>query len=289
MKKDILDIIGNTPMIEIDTINIKLETYNLTGSVKDRVASYVIKKAERNHQLHKGSKILEATSGNTGIALAAISALRGYKFTAIMPEFASKERLLMIKKFGGKVILTPSKENIQGVVTKYNQMMKSNKYWTLDQFNNSDNIRTHELFTAKEILRQTNGKIDIFVASIGTGGTLIGIAKALKKYNKKIQIVGIEPYNSAVLSKRKPGFHKIQGIGEGFIPKIVMDNKNLIDRIILIKDRDAIKSQKYLAQKHGLLVGISSGANFFAAKQLKKKTKKIVTIFPDRGERYLSL
>lgn len=289
MKKNILDTIGNTPLIEVEGIKAKLETTNPSGSIKDRIALHMTEKAERLGKLKKGMKIIEVTSGNTGIAFAMISAIKGYKFLAVMPESMSVERKKMITAFGAKVILTPKEEDISGAIKKYDELVKKNpQAWLPKQFENQDNIEAHEIGTGKEILEQTNSKIDAFVAGTGTGGTLIGIAKALKKINPKIRIVGVEPAESPMISRGKQGFHGIQGIGEGFVPKIIQDNLGLIDEFITIKSEDAINASKKLAIKHGILVGISSGANFLAAKKLKKHYRNVVTIFSDRGERYLS-
>lgn len=286
---NILNTIGNTNLLKIDNIYAKLETTNPTGSIKDRMAWYIIKDAEKKGQLKKGSKILEVTSGNTGIALAMISALRGYKFTAIMPESMSVERRRMIKAFGAKLILTPAKEDVAGAVKKYIELIKKDKtYWLPKQFENQNNIMAHQTGIGQEIIKQMNGKIDAFVAGAGTGGTLLGVAKALKAIRSKAKIFIVEPDESAILSGKKAGQHKIQGIGEGFIPKLIQDNMNLIDDIITIKSEDAIKMKNQLAKKYGLLVGTSSGANFLAAKKLSKKYKRVVTVFADRGERYLN-
>jgi len=285
----ILDTIGNTPLIEIGGIYAKLETTNPTGSVKDRMAWYIVKKAEERNELKKGNKILEVTSGNTGIALSMISAVRGYKFIAVMPESMSLERRKMMEAFGAEIVLTPAKEDMDGAVKKYNELVKKHpNAWLPKQFENQDNIQAHELGLGREILEQTKGKVDAFVAGTGTGGTLIGVARALKKANPKVKIIAVEPVESAVLSGDKQGLHKIQGIGEGFIPKILKDNFGLIDEVITIKSDDAIEMSKKLAKEHGILVGISSGANFLAATKVKKKYRNVVTVFPDRGERYLS-
>ncbi len=286
---DILDLVGNTPLIKVGGIYAKLETVNPTGSVKDRMACYMVKRAKERGELKPGDKIIEATSGNTGIAFAMISAIKGYKFIAVMPESMSIERQKMMRAFGAKIILTPAKEDMSGAVRKYKELIKKNKdAWLPRQFENPDNIAAHREGTGKEIIRQTGGKIDAFVAGIGTGGTLIGVAQALKKINKKIKIIAVEPRESAVLSGGRAGLHKIQGIGEGFIPKIVEENMGWIDEVVKIKSQDAINMAKTLAKKYGLLVGISSGANVLAAQKLKKKYKNVVTILPDRGERYLS-
>jgi len=240
---NILDLIGGTPLLKIPkeitkecpgaTIWAKLETTNPTGSIKDRMAWYIIKKAEERGELKPGNKIIEVTSGNTGIAFAMISAIRGYKFTAVMPESASIERVKMMKFFGADIVLTPAKDDMFGAVKKYEELVNKNKdAWLPKQFDNSDNIKAHREGTGKEIIKQFKGKIDAFVAGAGTGGTLIGTAEALKKSNPNIKIFVVEPAESAVLSGGKPGHHKIQGIGEGFIPKILKDNMKMIDGVV---------------------------------------------------------
>ncbi len=285
----ISELIGKTPMIKVDGILAKLETTNPTGSVKDRMAWHMIKKAEERGELKQGMKIIEVTSGNTGIAFAMISAVKGYRFIAVMPESMSIERRRMMKAFGAEIVLTSAKEDMNGAVKKYNELVKENpNAWLPKQFENSDNPNAHEYGLEKEIVEQTHGKVDAFVAGIGTGGTLIGVARALKKANPNVKIIGVEPAESAVLNGGKQGLHKIQGIGEGFIPKLVKENLNLINEVIVVKSEDAITMSKELAKKHGLLVGISSGANFLAAKKLKERFENVVTVFPDRGERYLS-
>jgi len=283
-----LNTIGKTPLLNIDGIYAKLETTNPTGSVKDRMAHYIAKKAEDRGELKKGMKVIEATSGNTGIAFSMISAVKGYKFTAVMPESMSIERRKMIKSFGGEIVLTPAKDDIAGTMKKYKELVSENPDAFLPkQFSNPDNIIAHEKGLGQEIIKQMP-EVDAFVAGAGTGGTLIGVAKALKKFNPDVKIFVVEPEESAVLSGKKPGLHKIQGIGEGFIPKILKENLDLVDEIITITDDDAIKTSQDLTQKHGVLVGISSGANFLAAQTIKDKYQNVVTIFPDRGERYLS-
>ena len=286
---DIISTIGNTPLLEIEGILAKLETTNPTGSIKDRMAWYMVQKAEERGELLPGSKIIEVTSGNTGIAFAMISAVKGYKFTAVMPESMSIERIRMMKAYGTELVLTPAKEDMAGAVRKYEELVKNNpEAWLPRQFENPDNIASHEQGIGRELALQTAGKIGAFAAGIGTGGTLIGVARALKKINPEIKIIGVEPAESAVLSGQEPGTHLIQGIGEGFIPQILKDNLGLIDEIIKIGSRDAINESRRLALKHGLLVGISSGANMLAALQAKKKYGRVATLFPDRGERYLS-
>lgn len=287
---NILKTIGNTPLLKIENIYAKLETTNPTGSVKDRMAAYIINQAEKRGELKKDMKIIEITSGNTGIALAMISAIKGYKFTAIMPESMSIERQKMIRAFGAKIVLTPAKDDMTGAIKKYIEMISENpNAWLPNQFKNQDNITAHEKGLGKEIIEQTNGKIDAFVAGAGTGGTLIGVARAFKRAKIKAKIIAVEPAESAVLLGGNQGLHKIQGIGEGFIPQILEENLDLIDEIIKISSKEAIKTSHYLTRKYGILVGISSGANFAAASKLHKQYKNVVTILPDRGERYLSM
>ncbi len=224
---DILDTIGNTSLIKIGGIYAKLETTNPSGSVKDRMVCYMVKRAEERRELKPGSKIIEVTSGNTGISLAMISAIKGYRFIAVMPESMSLERRKMIELFGGKIILTPAKDDMVGAIKKYDQLVKRNRnVWLPRQFENPDNIAALKGGLGKEIVKQMSGRIDAFVAGVGTGGTLIGIAQALKEIGSKAKIIAVEPAESAVLSGKKAGLHMIQGIGEGFIPKIVRENIN---------------------------------------------------------------
>lgn len=287
--KEIEKLIGNTPIINIDGIFVKLELFNPTGSIKDRMVWYMTKKAEQRNELRQGMKIIEVTSGNTGISFSMISSLKDYDFIAVMPESMSIERRKMMKAFGATIILTDREKDMLGSLEKYNELIKQRSdVWLPRQFDNLDNPEAYEKGFALEIISQIDKEIDAFVACVGTGGTLIGTAKALKKRYPYVKIIGIEPEESAILSGKKPGIHRIQGIGEGFIPKILKDNMNIIDEILTIKSDDAIKESKEIARKHGLLVGISSGANLLAAKRIKNKYKTIVTLFPDRGERYLS-
>jgi cysteine synthase len=252
------------------------------------MAKYLIEQAEQRGELVNKKRIVEVTSGNTGIAFSMIASIKGFEFIAVMPESMSAERVKMMKSFGAKVILTPAKEDVGGAVKKYKELIKKyNQTWLPKQFENKDNIEGHKKGIGKEIADQIPA-VEVFVAGIGTGGTLLGVGKALKEKNPHVKIIGVEPAESAVLNNKKSGLHKIQGIGEGFIPELVKENINLIDEVIEIKSSDAIKMQKKIATKYGLLVGISSGANFIAAKKLKKKYNTVVTVFPDRGERYLS-
>ena len=285
-----LDTIGNTPLIKIEKVYAKLETTNPTGSIKDRLAWYLVKKAEERGELKPGNAIIEVTSGNTGISLAMVSAIRGYRFTAVMPRSASIEKRKMMESFGAKVVLTPAEKEMAGAVDVYEELVRHNgNAWIPRQFENPDNIAAHKDGIGREIIHQMNGNVDAFVAGIGTGGTLLGVALALKEMNPKVKIVAVEPMESAVLSGNKPGRHKISGIGEGFIPWIVRKNRKLIDEVITVKSSEAIAMSNELARKYGILVGISSGANVLAARKITKRCKNVVTVLPDRGERYFSI
>ncbi len=291
---DILRLAGNTPMVEIEGIYAKLEAYNPTGSIKDRMAIHIVSKALEKGTLKPGMEIIEVTSGNTGIALAAISAHLGYKFTAIMPEFVSRERVEMLRLFGANVVLTPAEEDMEGAVRRYEEMVEGREDVFLPkQFENPDNIEAHRMGTGREIVEQMDGRIDAFVAGTGTGGTLIGVALALRDAGLDSRIVAVEPAESAVISGRTkiPGMHMIQGIGEGFVPPIIENNRHLIDEIVDVPSEEAIDMSKFIARRYGLLVGISSGANVLAAMEVRKKygMEKVVTVLPDRGERYLSI
>ena len=284
-----LDTIGNTPLVRIGKVCAKFETTNPTGSIKDRLAWYLVRKAEVRGELKLGDTIVEVTSGNTGISLAMVSTVRGYRFIAVMPMSASVEKRKMIKSFGAKVVLTPVEKHMAGAVEMYEKLVKhTKKVWLPRQFENPDNIDAHKEGIGREIIDQM-GKVDAFVAGVGTGGTLLGVALALKQMNPKVKIIAVEPEESAVLSGSNPGTHKIQGIGEGFIPRLVKNNIGLIDEIRTVKSHDAIAVSKELARRHGMLVGISSGANVFAARKIAKRYRNVVTVLPDRGERYLSI
>ncbi len=297
-KNSITGAIGNTPVVKLEKVNstnskiyVKLDYLNPSGSIKDVMASWMIKMAEKKGVLKKGSRIIEVTTGNTGISFAMLSVIKGYKFIAVMPEHMSIERRQIMKAFGAEIVLTPKKQDMLGSIKKYNELIK--KYpdaWLPKQFDNYDNILAHKEITGKEIIKQLGNNVDYFVAGAGTGGTLIGVAKALKEVNQDVKIVCVEPAESAVLIGGKPGLHEIQGIGEGFIPAILEDNLGLIDEVIQIKSKDAIKMAVKLVKEEGLLAGISSGANVLAALQMAKKINQnqtIVTVLPDRGERYL--
>lgn len=301
IKQNLTELIGNTPLLELSKIAkakdakaqiiAKLEFFNPGGSVKDRVALSMIEDAETKGILKPGSVIIEPTSGNTGVGLAWVSTVKGYKTIITMPETMSLERQNLLKAMGAQLILTEGAKGMKGAIEKAEELEKSTPNAViLGQFVNQANPEAHRRTTAQEIWRDTDGEVDIFVAGVGTGGTLTGIAKGLKEYNPNIKIVAIEPDSSAVLSGDKPGPHKIQGIGAGFIPMTY--SSELVDQIIRVKDDDAIRTGRELSQIEGLLVGISSGAVTYAAIQLaqmpENKNKKIVVLLPDTGERYLS-
>jgi len=299
MTKNVLDLVGNTPVVELAKINnakssilAKMEALNPSGSIKDVMALYMIDIAEKNGLLKPGSQIIEATSGNTGISFAMIAPLKGCKFVAVMPEHMSKERRQMMQAFGAEIVLTPEKEGFTGALEKLEQLAKENQdAWLPRQFDNPDNIAAHREITGKRILEEIGDKkTDVFVAGVGTGGTLMGVAEALRKVYPEVRIVAVEPAESAVMSGGKSGSHIIQGIGPGFIPSLM--NMDLVDEVIRVKSSDASDMTRRLIREEGLMVGISSGANVFAALEVAQKLgkgKTIVTILPDRGERYLSM
>ncbi|KHO61838.1 cysteine synthase [Thermoanaerobacter sp. YS13] len=297
--EDITQLIGNTPMIRLNKVVpensaeviVKLESFNPGGSVKDRIALNMIKRAEEEGRLKPGGTIVEPTSGNTGIGLAMVSAVKGYKLILVMPDTMSIERRNLLLSYGAELVLTPGAEGMKGAIKKAQEILELNPdYIMLDQFKNPANPEIHELTTVKEILKGTNGIVDAFVAGVGTGGTISGVGKVLKQYNKDIKIFAVEPDESPVLSGGKPGPHKIQGIGAGFIPDTL--NLDVIDEIIKVKERDAFEMSMKLAKQEGILCGISSGANVFAAVEVANrlgKGKRVVTVLPDTGERYLSM
>ena len=298
---NLTSLIGNTPLLEVHNIEkaeslkarvlVKLEFFNPGGSVKDRIALEMIEDAESKGVLASGAVIIEPTSGNTGIGLAWVSSVKGYKLILTMPETMSVERQNLLKALGATIILTPGSEGMAGAINKANQLRDEIPgSIILQQFENSSNPQAHIHTTAEEIWRDTDGEIDIFVACVGTGGTLCGTSEGLKKHKASIQAIAVEPDSSPLLSGGVAGPHKIQGIGANFIPKNY--NASLVDKIIRVTDDDAIRTSRLMAQKEGLLVGISSGASLYAAIQLAKQEenqgKTIVAILPDTGERYLS-
>jgi cysteine synthase A len=295
------DLIGNTPLLKLNSFakynslgaNVigKLEYFNPLGSVKDRIALAMVEDAETKGVLQQESTIIEPTSGNTGVGLAFVSATKGYKLILTMPETMSLERRNLLKALGATLVLTPGAEGMKGAIAKAKSLQEEIEGSViLQQFENPANPAVHIQTTAEEIWRDTDGNIDIFVAGVGTGGTVSGVGKRLKELNPNIQIVAVEPFDSPVLSGGNPGPHKIQGIGAGFVPDTY--NASVIDKIIPVTNDDAIRTSRELAKTEGLLVGISSGAAVYAASQLAKlpenKDKNIVVILPDTGERYLS-
>lgn len=299
--KNLTELIGNTPLLELTRFNAnkglnatliaKIEFFNPGGSVKDRIALSMIEDAEAKGLLKPGAVIIEPTSGNTGVGLAWVSTVKGYRLILTMPETMSVERQNLLKALGAQLILTPGATGMKGAIEKAEELRQSIPgSIILQQFENPANPATHVRTTAEEIWRDTDGKIDIFVAGVGTGGTLSGVGAGLKKHNPNIRIVGVEPDSSPVLSGGDAGAHKIQGIGAGFVPKTF--NASVVDQIIRVKDDDAIRTSRELSQQEGLLVGISAGAATYAAVQLAQQPensgKNIVVLLPDTGERYLS-
>ena len=298
MIESILDLIGKTPIIKLHNVNstrstilAKLEALNPSGSIKDVMALYMIGLAEERGELKKGARIIEATSGNTGISFAMLSRLKGYRFVAVMPEYMSRERIEMMEAFGAEVILTPAEEGFPGAVKKFEELAKEDPHaWTPRQFDNIDNTAAHRTITGKNILEEVKGKIDAFVAGVGTGGTLMGVAQALREVYPDVKIVAVEPAESAVMSGDDLGYHKIQGIGPGFIPGLM--DMDRVDDIIAISSKEAMDMTRNLIKEEGLMVGISSGANVLASLRVAEKLgagKAIVTVLPDRTERYISM
>lgn len=297
----ITELIGNTPLVELTNLEreenldarvvAKVEFFNPAGSIKDRIALEMIEEAERKGLIKKGATIIEPTSGNTGIGLACVAATKGYKTILTMPETMSIERRNLLKAYGAKVVLSSGSKGMQGAVDKANELAKEiENSFIPSQFENPENPNTHYKTTGPEIWKEAEGKIDILVAGIGTGGTISGVGKYLKEKNSEIQVVGVEPASSPLLTEHKAGPHGIQGIGANFIPNTL--NTQIYDEILTVKDEDAYKTGRMMAHKEGMLVGISSGASVYAAMQLAKrkenKGKMIVIILPDTGERYLS-
>lgn len=299
--KNLLDLVGNTPLVEIEKIAkargaeaqvvAKVEYFNPGGSVKDRIALNMIEDAEKKGLLKPGATIIEPTSGNTGVGIAWISRVKGYKAVIVMPETMSRERQLLMKAAGAELVLTEGAKGMKGAIAEAERLQRETPgAIILGQFTNPANPEVHERTTADEIWRDTDGKVDIFVAGAGTGGTVTGVGRALKAKNPDIRIVAVEPESSPVLSGGAPGPHKIQGIGAGFVPEIL--DRGVIDAVYKVKNEDALKTGRELSLYEGLIVGISSGAAAYAAIELAKlpenKGKRIVALLPDTGERYLS-
>ena len=293
-----LEMIGKTPMLKLNNVvneemaevYVKLEKYNPAGSVKDRAALGMIEEAEEEGILKKGDTIVEPTSGNTGIALAMIGRLKGYKVIIVMPDTMSIERRMLIKAYGAELILTEGSKGMKGAISKAEELVKENKgYYMPMQFANEANPEKHYESTAIEILEDIS-KLEVFVAGVGTSGTISGVGKKLKEKDYAIRVIAVEPEKSPVLSGGQPGPHKIQGIGAGFVPDIYL--KDIVDEVLTISDEEAFHTAKLVAEKEGILVGISSGANIAAALKIAKKLgrgKKVVTVAPDGGEKYLSM
>ncbi|WP_325197421.1 cysteine synthase A [Kingella oralis] len=293
-------LIGNTPLVQLNQLTqglparvaVKLEFFNPAGSVKDRIAIAMVEDAEKTGKIKAGSTIVEATSGNTGIGLAMVCAAKGYKLVIVMPESMSKERRMLLRAYGAELILTPAAEGMSGAIAKAEELVKNNPdtHFMPRQFDNPANPEIHRQTTAEEIWRDTDGKVDIFLAGVGTGGTLTGVGEVLKARNPNVQIYAVEPANSPVLSGGEKGAHVIQGLGAGFVPSIL--NTSVYGSVITVTNEDALATARALAEKEGILAGISSGAAAWAALELAKKPenagKLIVTVLPDFGERYLS-
>jgi len=305
INEDITQCIGNTPLVKlrrivdgcVGTVVVKVENMNPLWSVKDRIGRAMIDAAERDGKINENTVIIEPTSGNTGIGLAYVCAARGYKLMVTMPESMSLERRRMLKALGAELVLTPAAEGMPGAVRKAEQMAAENSnYFVPQQFENPANPEVHRQTTAEEIWRDTDGKVDIFIAGVGTGGTITGVSEVLKAKNPKIRSIAIEPVNSPVITQRKagedlkPGKHTIQGIGAGFIPGVL--NVDIIDEVVQVKDEDAADTARKMASREGLMCGISSGAAAWAAIEVAKRPenagKLIVVVLPDIGERYLS-
>jgi len=295
----VLDCVGNTSMLKLD-VQFQGQTYRLlakpefmnpSGSIKDRIAKYIVEQAEKRGLLKPGYTIVEATSGNTGIALSMVAAAKGYEMLVVMPEHMTGERIKIMTSLGADLCLTPKDEGFEGAVAKADKIAKSGKHYFLaNQFKNPDNVMAHYHTTGKEILQQIEGDIDVFVAGVGTGGTLMGVGKALRERNPRVRLVAVEPEEASVLSGRKDiKDHKIAGIGDGFVPEIV--DKDMIDQVVTVKSDDAVEMARRMSRERGLMVGVSSGANILASIEVMNvigQGKTVVTVLPDRTERYFS-
>ena len=299
--KKLTELIGNTPLLQLSNYSdnkhllanviVKIEAFNPAGCVKERIALAMIEDAEKQGLLKPGAVIIEPTSGNTGIGLAMVAAIKGYKLILTMPETMSVERRTLLRALGAEIVLTPGVDGMKGAIAKANQLAAESEHAFIpQQFDNPSNPEIHRTTTGEEIWRDTDGQVDIFVAGVGTGGTVSGVGQALKAHNPNVKIVAVEPSDSPVLSGGNPGAHKIQGIGAGFVPKNYYSS--VVDEIIQVSNDNAIHTARELAKQEGLLVGISSGAAAYAATELalrpENKGKNIVTLLPDTGERYLS-
>lgn len=299
--KSVQELVGNTPLMELTHIEkeynlaakilVKLEYFNPAGSVKDRIAKQMIEEAEAEGTLKPGSVIVEPTSGNTGIGLSMIAQTKGYKSIIVMPESMSIERRKLMKAYGAQLVLTPAKDGMKGAIAKAKEIVENTpNAWTPGQFTNQANVHAHYKTTGPEIWQDTDGNVDMLIAGVGTGGTITGTGTYLKEQNPNLEVIAVEPADSPVLAGGKPGAHKIQGIGAGFVPDVL--NQNIYNRIVHVTNEDAIESGKLISKKEGVLVGISSGAAIWTAIQEAKREenagKTIVAILPDSGDRYLS-
>jgi cysteine synthase A len=289
----VLETVGNVPLVCLSRLSsgnvfAKAEFLNPGGSIKDRVAKHIIETAQEQGTLKEGMTIIEATSGNTGIGLTLVGVQRGYHVVCVMPENVSEERKKIIKAFGGEIIYTPAEESLSGCLDRVWEIVGSNRdrYFVVNQFENPLNPETHYQQTGPEIWHDTRGEVDFFVAGVGSGGTLQGVGKFLKEKKANVKIVAVEPANSASLLGREPGLHQIQGIGDGFVPDVL--DVNLVDMVFTVSDDEAIDTTRRLSQEEGLLVGTSSGANVFAALNVDNGRNRVVTVLPDRAERYFS-
>ncbi|UCF04891.1 MAG: cysteine synthase A [bacterium] len=293
LMNSVLDTVGHTPLIRLNRMSsgnvfVKAEFLNPGGSIKDRVARHIIDSAEKEGKLKSGMTIIEATSGNTGIGLALIGVQKGYRVVCVMPENMSEERKKIIEAFGGTIIFNNADAGLPGCIERLKEIVKRepDKYFIADQFVNPHNPEIHYQQTGSEIWEDLEGKIDIFVAGVGSGGTLQGIGKLFKEKKPDIKLVAVEPKTSAALLGREPGLHQIQGIGDGFVPDVL--DVNIVDMVFTVSDEEAIETTRRLSKEEGLLVGTSSGANVFAALHMDNGRNKVVTVLPDRAERYFS-
>ena len=289
----VLEAVGGTPLVRLKKMSsgnvfAKAEFLNPGGSIKDRVAKHIIESAEKEGRLKPGMIIIEATSGNTGIGLSLVGVQKGYQVICVMPENMSEERKKIIRAFGGEIVFTSAEESLSGSLKTMREITQTEaeKYFIANQFSNPRNPEIHYIETGPEIWQDTNGEIDVFVSGVGSGGTLQGIGKFLKEKKPSVKIVAVEPKKSAALLGREPGLHQIQGIGDGFIPAVL--DINLIDMVFTISDEEAIETTRRLSREEGLLVGTSSGANVFASLHMDNGRNRVVTILPDRAERYFS-